>query len=220
MDEPDVLREEHEVTEMEVERKLTEIIGALNDYEEYIVFFASRGKYRGSFRVERSSGSEIKKKSFLFDFFDHVEIFPNSFESEPEIHDNAELTTFRRIEYLIEDSYTQLREEECETDLGFIILRTTPKGVFIEQKISGRALVRNLIELMKDSKTLTIVETKSGAEKLLNETLKSSGRIRLHKGERHISELSPEERSQYLLDDDEKSDTAESDENINEHHPE
>ncbi len=206
---------------MEVDRALAAAIEGLEDGVEYIVFLKGKHRYAGCFRIDKAEGFELRNYNPVFEFYDDIEIYPNRFEAGTREHAVAENTTVQKIEHIIKESYYQRQGREAKgmkESMDFWLLRTTNDGHHVREEISGARLSKMLVVLMKTSKTLTIVEERSSADRLLQEMMQGTGRLRIHRGDRHFSELSPEEKERYQIEDDYAVDPLEFEENVVEHH--
>ena len=206
---------------MELNRSLAVTIDGLDDATEYIFFLVGRGRFKGCFRIDLSDGAEIKRNRLILEFYDDAEIYANPYEPGTQEHEIAEQTTIRKIEHAIKESY-YLRQGHADNGmkdgLEFALLRTMRDGHHEDHEVSGEQLSRTLSELLRTSKTLTIVEKTSGADKLLRELSVHTGELRVHRGEIHFSELSAEEKELYRIEEDDAIDPAELEENFIEHH--
>ena len=200
---------------------LEEIVSKLDDNTTYTLFLTGKGNYEGCFRVDKALGSEIKHNHIAFEAFKIVEIYQNEFSAGNKENRINESVIVNKIEHSIKERYYRRRELKgrgLKSDLHFAVSRITKSGRHLREETSGRKLSQDLKGLMINSRTLTIVEKKSNADKLLQEITKNQGRIKLHNGDTLFSELSTEERAKYKIGDDYKIDPFESADNVIEHH--
>ena len=180
-----------------------EAVRLLDDGTEYVLLLKGSRDYAGSVRIDRRNGSEIKHNHFIFDSFPDAEIYPAGGDA---------VVSLPIVEHLIRDLIAKWSNR-------FFLLRTTSEGAHKEGYVDSETLTRDLETLIRTSTTITIIEAGSQAEHTMKATLSGSGRIRVHRGELHISDLSPEEKAQYRVGDDNKTDPFSSPENVVEHHP-
>jgi hypothetical protein len=199
---------------------LEQIIDVLDNDKEYAVFLIGEGSYEGSFRVDRTIGSHLRHDHYLFDVFQSAEIYPTRAEADEEQHTAAEEAILHRIEHAVKESYYRQDPESGMKNKSFRVARVSDDGHYLRGEVGGENLSRDLKQLIRTSRTLTVMEVGSPADRLFSETLQSSGRVRLHNGEVHLSEMSDEEKVRYKLGDEYKSDPLDSVDNVVEHHPE
>ena len=196
-------------------------IGSLDDHQEYTLFLIGTGRHGGSFRIDRTTGSQIKHLHLIFEYYTRAEIYHNEYESASEMHSLVEKTVVHKIEHAIKESYYDLPRAETEgmkRGFSFDVLRIDNQGRYSKQEYSGKHLSKELKELISSSRTLTIVERGSRSDMILQKTLDSPGKLKIHRGDKYFSELSPEERARYRIGDDYKTDPFSSQENVLEHH--
>jgi hypothetical protein len=202
-------------------KSLEAAISSLDDQEEYTFFLIGTGRHGGSFRIDRTSGSQIKHLHLIFEFYNQAEIYHNEYPPDSEMHTLIEKTVIHKIEHAIKESYYELpgcAEEGMKRGFRFEILRIDNRGRYSRQEYSGERLSKELKELIGSSKTLTVIERGSRSDVLLQKTMDSPGKLKIHRGDKYISELSPEERAHYRIGDDYKTDPYSSPENVLEHH--
>jgi hypothetical protein len=197
-------------------------ISSLDDHQEYTLFLIGTGRHCGSFRIDRTTGSQIKHLHLIFEFYNRAEIYHNEYDPPTEMHALVEKTVVHKIEHAIKESYYELpggADAGMKKGFRFDILRIDIQGRYSRQEYSGEQLSQELKELIAGSKTLTIIERGSPSDILLQKTLESPGKLKIHRGDKYFSELSPEERARYRIGDDYKTDPFSSPENVLEHHP-
>lgn len=206
---------------MAVITSLEEIISRLDDNTTYTLFLTGKGDCEGCFRIDKALGSEIKHNHIAFEAFEIAEIYQNEFYAGYKENRINESVIVNKIEHSIKERYYRRRDlkgQGLKSDLHFVVSRITRSGRHLREETSGRQLSQDLKGLMINSRTLTIVEKKSNADKLLQKITKNQGRIELHNGDKLFSELSIEERAKYKIGDDYKIDPFESADNVIEHH--
>lgn len=200
---------------------LEQIIDVLDNAALYTLFFTGEGQYEGSFRVDRATGSEVKHSHYLFETYHQAEIYPNDMSGDSEQQKAGETVIVHRIEHALKESYHRVAGERGMKDRKFVVTRVTDDGRYLGGELDGEVLSRDLKELLRTSRTLTVIERGSSAERLYRETLGGSGRVKLHPGDVHLSEMSAEEKERYDLQEIEDEDPAgDVTENVLEHHPE
>jgi len=207
--------------DMAVIKSLEEIVSKLDDNTTYTLFLTGKGDYEGCFRIDKALGSEIKHNHLVFEAFEIAEIYQNEFYASNKANRIDESVIINKIEHSIKERYYRRRELEgrgLKSDLHFFVSRITRSGRYLREETSGRQLSEDLKSLMINSSTLTIVEKRSNADKLLRKITKNQGRIKVHKGDKLFSELNTEERAKYKIGDDYKIDPFESANNVIEHH--
>jgi hypothetical protein len=197
---------------------LEQIIDVLDDSRQYIAFLVGDDQYSGSFRIDRSPGSEIKHHHFLFEAYHTAEIYPLADDGDEEQQRAALGSTLHRVEHAIKEHYYRRLGDRGMKNGTFLVIRVSDDGEYLRGLLDGETLSRDLKTLISGSRTLTIIEKGSRADHLFGQTLSGSGRVRLHPGECHLSEMTDEEREQYLLGDSEADDDELVD-NLVEHHP-
>jgi hypothetical protein len=176
-----------------------EQLAFLDDRAAYTLFLTGTGAYEGSYRIDHCSGSEIKHNHHLFGSYRRAEIYPEPPEAEVEQRRAAEAAIPHRIEHAIKERYHELYGDAGLRGHGFEVMRVTLDGRYRHQEIDGAALSQGLKELVRSSRTLTIVEKGSRAEHLLQATLASSGEVRIHPEELSFSDLTPDEKVMYAI---------------------
>jgi hypothetical protein len=197
-------------------------VSSLDDQQEYTLFLVGTGRHGGSFRIDRTTGSQIKHLHLIFEYYNRAEIYHNEYEPRTEMHSLVEKTVVHKIEHAIKESYYGLPgcgEAGMKQGFRFDVLRIDCQGRYSKEEYSGERLSKELKELIGESKTLTIIERGSRSDLLLQKTLESPGKLKIHRGDKYFSELSPEERARYRIGDDYKTDPFSSPENVLEHHP-
>jgi len=200
---------------------LEAVIGSLDDHQLYILFLVGTGRHGGSFRIDRTTGSQIKHLHLIFDYYNRAEIYHNEYEPQTEMHSLVEKTVVHKIEHAIKECYYELpgsSEKGMKQGFNFDVLRIDGRGRYSKEEYSGQRLSKELKVLIATSKTLTIIERGSRSDMLLQKTLESPGKLKIHRGDKYFSELSPEERARYRIGDDYKTDPYSSPENVLEHH--
>ncbi len=197
------------------------LLDCLDDRTFYTLFLTGHGAYEGSFRVDRRRGSDVKHGHLLFDAYRSAEIYPEPPEADTEQRRAAEAAIPHRIEHAIKERYHQLHGPDGLRGRFFEVMRVTGDGRDVHEEMSGEDLSRELKMLIRQSRTLTIMEKGSRAEHLLRATLAGTGNVRLHEEELTFSDLSPEEKELYAIEeagDDE--DVVDAADNGVAHHPE
>ncbi len=200
-----------------------ELLGCLDDQAGYTIFLTGQGAYEGSYRIDRCRGSDVKHSHQLFESYRNAEIYPEPPENEAAQKRAAEATIPHRIEHAIKARYRRALGEAGLKARSFEVMRVTADGRYLHEAFAGQRLSDELKSLIRDSRTLTLVEQGSRAEHLLRATLASTGNVRLHPEELHFSDLSPQEKELYEIeasDEDEEEDPAIVEENVAGHHPE
>ncbi len=198
-----------------------DLLDCLDDQTFYTLFLTGHGAYEGSFRIDRRRGSDVKHGHLLFDAYRSAEIYPEPPEGEAELRRAAEAAIPHRIEHAIKERYHQLHGPQGLKARSFEVMRVTGDGRYLHQDMGGEDLSRELKKLIRQSRTLTIMEKGSRAEHLLRATLASTGNVRLHEEELTFSDLSPEEKELYAIEDSqEDDDLAAEEDNAIAHHPE
>ncbi len=198
-----------------------DLLDCLDDQTFYTLFLTGHGAYEGSFRVDRRRGSDVKHGHLLFDAYRSAEIYPEPPEAETEQRRAAEAAIPHRIEHAIKERYHQLYGPEGLKARSFEVMRVTGDGRYLHEVMGGEDLSRELKTLIRQSRTLTVMEKGSRAEHLLRATLASTGNVRLHEEELTFTDLSPEEKELYAIEDSEEDDDLAADEdNAIAHHPE
>jgi hypothetical protein len=198
-----------------------DLLGCLDDQAFYTLFLMGHGAYEGSFRIDRRRGSDVKHGHLLFDAYRSAEIYPEPPEGETEQRRASEAAIPHRIEHAIKERYHRLHGAEGLKARSFEVMRVTGDGRYVHEDMGGEDLSRGLKELIRHSRTLTIMEKGSRAEHLLRATLASTGNVRLHEEELTFTDLSPEEKELYEIEDPgEDDDLAAEEENGIVHHPE
>jgi len=206
---------------MAVITSLEKIVSKLADKTTYTLFLTGKGDYEGCFRIDKALGSEIKHNHFAFEAFEIVEIYQNEFYAGNKENRIDDSVIVNKIEHSIKERYyrrRKLKGRGLKSDLHFTVSRITGSGRYLREETSGRQLSHDLKDLIINSRTLTIVEKKSNADKLLQEITKNQGRIKIHEGNKLFSELSTEERAKHKIGDDYKIDPFTSADNVIEHH--
>jgi len=178
-----------------------DLLACLDDKAVYTLFLTGHGAYEGSYRIDRCHGSDVKHGHHLFDSYRTAEIYPEPPEAETEQKRASDATILHRIEHAIKERYQQLYGEQGLRARSFQVMRVTVDGRYVHEDMDGDRLSHELKRLIRQSRTLTIVEKESRAEHLLRATLASTGNVRLHPEELHFSDLSPEEKELYEIED-------------------
>ena len=198
-------------------------ISALKDETRYTIFLIGNGPYEGVYRVDNTTGAEIKHNHLIFEVYDQAEIYQNSYSPGSNLYRAAENTILHKIEHAIKEIYYRregLEQLGLKGDINFHILRTTADGHYLESQLSGKRLSKKMKMLMHDSKTITFLEKDSRAERVLLKTIRSDGKVKIHTEETYFSDLTPEEQAKYQIGDDYKTDPFASQNNVIEHHQE
>lgn len=208
---------------MSSQRTFQDLLGRLDDHSAYTLFLTGHGAYEGSYRVDRCRGSDVKHSHHLFESYRSAEIYPEPPETEAAQRRAAEAAIPHRIEHSIKEQYHRMHGDQGLRARSFEVMRVTTDGRYLHEDLGGEQLSAELKRLIRDSRTLTVVEKGSRAEHLLRATLASTGNVRLHPEELHFSDLSPAEKEFYEIegcDEDEDEDVAVVEENVAGHHPE
>ncbi len=203
------------------EQSLSEVIETLEDGRSYTVFFGGAGRHAGSFRVDNATGAQIKHLHMIFDFYTHVEIYPKTYEPGTGMYELMEAKTAHALERRIKDSYhgpSQGEPGEMKTVERFLVTRIDKEGRYSRQRLSGAELSGRLAELIRGSRTLTLIEEDSPAWDLFRQAVRRRGELKIHLREIHFSEITAAERVRYRIADDYKADPFESVDNVIEHH--
>ena len=206
---------------MEATSSLEDIINRLEDRAKYTLFLIGKGRQEGCFRIDNTYGSEIKQHHLIFACYDKAEIYHNIYESQTKLHKAMEEIILHKIEHAIKESYynrEELKKNGMKGVPEFHIFRITDEGIYLKGEVSGELLSRDLKELMRNSKTITILEKGNRADKLLQEIMQGTGRVRIHRSGIYFSELSSKDKTKYKIGDDYKTDPYESENNVIEHH--
>ncbi|MBD3292980.1 MAG: hypothetical protein GF393_08660 [Armatimonadia bacterium] len=198
-----------------------QIISVLDDEREYMLFMTGEDQLTGSFRIDHSLGSEIKHNHYLFDAYHTAEIYPIGPSDDPEQRKAAIGAILHRIEHAIKEHYYRTAGDKGIKCRSFLLTRISDEGEYLRGEVDGEAVSRDLKTLIGASRTLTLIEKDSRADRSFRSALGSQGRVRLHPGEIHMSEMSPEEQERYLIGEAETEGNFEdSEDNYVEHHPE
>ena len=68
---------------------LEQIIDVLDNDREYAVFLTGDGPYEGSYRIDRSLGSDVKHNHQLFEAYHAAEIYPTESNASEDQHKAA-----------------------------------------------------------------------------------------------------------------------------------
>ncbi len=202
-------------------KSLKHIINRLEDNKKYTIFLTGKGQCDGSFRIDNACGSEIKQNHLIIEFYDRAEVYQNEYKSDLELHETSTNTIIHKIEHAIKECYYKregLKQIGMKGGIDFHIQRVNGNGEYSRMEVSGEILSKELNELIRNSKILTILEKGSNADKMLQKILHSKGKLKVHKGDKYFSDLTPEERARYRIGDDYKIDPFSSPDNVTEHH--
>jgi hypothetical protein len=178
-----------------------EQLAFLDDHGAYTLFLTGTGAYEGSYRIDRCTGSDIKHNHHLLGSFRKAEIYPEPPLTEVEQSRAAEAAIPHRIEHSIKERYHEIYGDAGLKGLVFEVMRVTVDGRYQQREVDGAVLSHGLKDLVRTSRTLTIVQKGSRAEHLLLATLASTGEIRIHPDELSFSDLTPGEKAMYAIEE-------------------